>query len=621
MNIYNFKIRDKLLLMLAVPVAAMAYFGWLAMEEKMRVSAQMREMSSAVALSIKLGNLAHEMQKERGMASGFLGSKGNKFASELPLQQVETDKKLRELGDFLDGVETARFGEAIRTTIGEAMDGFNALKDKRRAVRAMEIAAPEAAGYYSGQIRLLLEVPALASRRTANAEVSKGGSAYANLLKAKERAGIERAMLTNAFNADKITQSLFNDVIANSSELRIFTQLFVAQADREQIEFYKRKLAGEAIEATEKMRKAALEKGVGQPLKTDPELWFMSMTEKINLLKEVEDRLASDLMNTADALQAEAQRQLTVYVALTAASLLIGLLLAYFVGRNITRSLAQAVQVATSLSEGDLTAQIEVRSRDETGQLLSAMKIMVEKLGQIIGEVRGAADNLSSASEEVSATAQSMSQATSEQAASVEETSATLEQATASINQNAENAKVTDGMASKAAKEANEGGEAVAQTVTAMKSIAAKIGIIDDIAYQTNLLALNAAIEAARAGEHGKGFAVVAAEVRKLAERSQVAAQEIGEVASSSVQLAERAGKLLDEIVPSISKTSDLVQEIAAASEEQSRGVTQINTAMVQLNQITQQNASSSEELAATAEEMSSQAQQLQQAVSFFKMA
>ncbi|HEX5337307.1 MAG TPA: methyl-accepting chemotaxis protein, partial [Gallionella sp.] len=156
------------------------------------------------------------------------------------------------------------------------------------------------------------------------------------------------------------------------------------------------------------------------------------------------------------------------------------------------------------------------------------------------------------------------------------------------------------------------------ETVSAMKSIAGKIGIIDDIAYQTNLLALNAAIEAARAGEHGKGFAVVAAEVRKLAERSQVAAQEIGELASGSVSKAEDAGKLLDEIVPGINKTSGLVQEIASASAEQSVGIVQINSAISQLNQITQQNASSTEELAATAEEMSGQAEQLQQLMSFF---
>jgi methyl-accepting chemotaxis protein len=191
----------------------------------------------------------------------------------------------------------------------------------------------------------------------------------------------------------------------------------------------------------------------------------------------------------------------------------------------------------------------------------------------------------------------------------------------ASVAQNTENAKVTDGIASTSAKEAVEGGDAVTRTAEAMKQIAAKIGIIDDIAYQTNLLALNAAIEAARAGEHGKGFAVVAAEVRKLAERSQVASKEIGELATTSVTMSERAGKLLDAMIPSIRKTSDLVQEITAASEEQTTGLSQISTAMSQLNQATQQNASASEELAATAEEMSGQAEQLQQLMEFFQIA
>lgn len=278
----------------------------------------------------------------------------------------------------------------------------------------------------------------------------------------------------------------------------------------------------------------------------------------------------------------------------------------------------ETVRVVEAISQGDLTQTIDRDYQGTFKRLTDATNTTVEKLAATIKGVRASADALSSASEEISATAQSISQATSEQAASVEETSASIEQMSASINQNTDNAKVTDGMASQATKQAIEGGQVVKETVVAMKSIAGKIGIIDDIAYQTNLLALNAAIEAARAGEHGKGFAVVAAEVRKLAERSQIAAQEIGELASGSVEKAESAGKLLDQIVPSISKTSDLVQEIAAASSEQSTGVGQINTAMGQLNQITQQNASASEELAATAEEMSGQAMQLQELMAFF---
>jgi len=329
----------------------------------------------------------------------------------------------------------------------------------------------------------------------------------------------------------------------------------------------------------------------------------------------------TELMNkTGKDADATASSAIQLIIVISIIAILLGLAFAWWVTISITRPVNEALNAATRLAEGDLTVKIESDSKDEVGMLMQAMQNMIGKLTQIIGEVRTAADNLTNAAGQVSATAQSLSQSSSEQAASVEETTSSMEQMSASITQNTENAKVTDGMASKAAKEAAEGGEAVTKTVDDMKSIASKIGIIDDIAYQTNLLALNAAIEAARAGDHGKGFAVVAAEVRKLAERSQVAAKEIGDLASSSVKQAERAGALLTEMVPTIRKTSDLVQEIASASSEQSSGVGQINGAMGQLNQATQQNASASEELAATAEELGSQAEQLQQTMTFFRL-
>jgi len=344
---------------------------------------------------------------------------------------------------------------------------------------------------------------------------------------------------------------------------------------------------------------------------------------KAQIMKPVDEFYVLMEQRTAGAIASagatrDSARQLVFgSIVLNLIGLAVALLLVY---RTLAQGLRTAVQAANRLAEGDLSGSIAAGADNEIGKLLNAMGHMSGKLLAIIREVRSSADHLASASEEVSATAQSLSHSATEQAAGVEQSSASMEQMTASIGQNTDNARATDSMAAKACGEAQQGGQAVQATVHAMKGIAERIGIIDDIAYQTNLLALNAAIEAARAGEPGKGFAVVAAEVRKLAERSQVAAQEIGEVAKSSVGLAEQAGQLFEQIVPSITKTSELVQEIAAASEEQSAGVGQISSAISQLTQTTQQNASASEQLASTAEEMSTQAEQLQQLIAFFKV-
>ena len=314
----------------------------------------------------------------------------------------------------------------------------------------------------------------------------------------------------------------------------------------------------------------------------------------------------------------EAARAVVLAVLVSVAA--IALLLAFWVTRTIVMPLAVAVRVADRISAGDLREQVEVTGDDEVGRLLASMRTMTEKLAQVISEVRTGADGLTSASRQVSSTAQVLTQGTGEQAASVEETTSSLEQMSASIAQNAENSRQSEQMAVKGSGDAEESGRAVRETVEAMKGIAEKISIIEEMAYQTNLLALNAAIEAARAGEHGRGFAVVASEVRKLAERAQKAAGEIGSMAGASVQVAERSGRLIAELVPAIKKTAELVQEVAAASSEQSSGVGQINRAMAAVDQVTQRNASAAEELSSTAEEMSSQAESLQELIGFFRV-
>lgn len=301
-------------------------------------------------------------------------------------------------------------------------------------------------------------------------------------------------------------------------------------------------------------------------------------------------------------------------------AIILGVVTAVLITGTITRPLLKAVGIANRLSEGDLGLTIEVHGKDETGQLLEAMKNMVAKLREIVTDVKGAAENVSGGSQELTATAEQIAQGASEQAASAEEISASMEEMTSNIKQNAENALQTDRIAVKSAEDAADGGRAVSETVAAMKEIASKISIIEEIARQTNLLALNAAIEAARAGEHGKGFAVVASEVRKLAERSQTAAAEISKLSVSSVNIAEHAGTLLLKIVPDIQRTAELVQEISAACNEQNSGADQINKAIQQLDQVIQQNSSASEEMASTSEELQSQAGQLTQTIRFFKL-
>ena len=347
-------------------------------------------------------------------------------------------------------------------------------------------------------------------------------------------------------------------------------------------------------------------------------------TETLKQLASVQEQLkkATDLSREGilsdEVMLSGAQKTRAGILVAGLLSLVVGSVLGVLISRSIVVPIRRGVAFAERLAAGDLTSHLEIDQRDEVGQLAASLNAMAAKLGAVVRDVQAAARNVAAGSQELSSSAQETSQGSSEQAGSVEEVSASMEQMVSNIQQNADNAQQTEKIARKVSEDARRSGTIVTQTVEAMKQIAGKISIIEEIARQTNLLALNAAIEAARAGEHGRGFAVVASEVRKLAERSQTAAGEIGSLSGSSVQVAEQAGAMLAKLVPDIQRTAELVLEISGSSKEQNDGAGQVNRAIQQLDQVVQRNASAAEEMSSTAEELSSQAEHLQVIMEFF---
>ncbi|MBV5340232.1 MAG: methyl-accepting chemotaxis protein [Deltaproteobacteria bacterium] len=658
----NIKIGPKLLLLIFVPIIGLLIFGAMTVTDRYTNLRNIRETQTLVAFSVKAGALVHELQKERGLTAGHLKSQGAKFKNELADQRQKSDQQVTSLTSFLSASDSklAAMDKEIKNSSVE----LSGLKELRGKVDILTIPAGDAIKSYTQLIRSYLDAIAVIPMVSKSREIAMDAVGYHAFISTKEMAGQERAVANGGFAADKFDQELYLKVPSLIAAQNAYLDLFRKYADSKGIAAYQERSAAAPFQKVEEYRKTALDKGIQGGMGVAPEEWFSTITAKINLLKEVEDLLAADINNLANESAGTAKTAMVISLVLTAALVIISLLLGLVVIRGITGPLQELVHMLKDIAEGegDLSRRLPENSRDETGEVAHWFNRFISNIHSIISQASTTTVQVATASNQLHNTAEQIATAAEEVASQSSTVATASEEMSATSNDISHNCTLASDIANRASDMAHSGANVVQETISGMQSIADKVresshtvaalgarsdqigaivGTIEDIADQTNLLALNAAIEAARAGEQGRGFAVVADEVRALAERTTRATREIGEmikaiqketggaVASmeSGVKEVEkgmdssrRSGEALQQILEGINEVTMQVHQIATAAEEQTAVTGEISTNIHQITDVVQQTANGAHQTAGAASSLLLLAKDLEGLVGRFKL-